>query len=128
MKANELRIGNLVQLATHHHPVSVETIFKENDEYWISTDLHEGERLIDYIPIPLTKEWLLKFGFEDVKQYNDFSFQKLMNDGLFFCLDDSLEVYIGQMQYFSHSLVVIKYVHQLQNLYFALTQEELEKK
>jgi hypothetical protein len=121
MKANELRIGNLVLDGN-----------KEIQVFMLDVDLDRDR--VNYTgieglkPIPLTKEWLLKFGFEDVKQYNDFSFQKLMNDGLFFCLDDSLEVYIGQMQYFSHSLVVIKYVHQLQNLYFALTQEELEKK
>ena len=57
-----------------------------------------------YEPIPLTEECLLRFGFESK---NPVLFTN--SDGDSFYLDDTK----------------IKHVHQLQNLYFALTGEEL---
>ena len=71
-------------------------------------------------PIPLTEEILLKFGFE--KQHNEDDFDYWFKKG--FCDDILWEHSDG----FCHSLNYggdIKYVHQLQNLYFALTGEEL---
>jgi len=77
-------------------------------------------------PIPLTEEWLLRFGFElkeavmDEKKYYgwlNFSFH--------------LDINFIEKSFFYHWMggnIDIKYVHQLQNLYFALTGEELEIK
>jgi len=68
-------------------------------------------------PIPLTEEWLVKFGFEN-------NSMNLDEEG-FLHLDISfiggVNVYINDMEY-SH----INHVHQLQNLYFALTGEEIK--
>lgn len=69
-------------------------------------------------PIPLTKEWLVKFDFykrdwaEDIVYENQFP---LLKDGDAWKLIDN--DFIG--------LKNIEFVHQLQNLYFALTDEEL---
>ena len=82
---------------------------------------------IPYIePIPLTEEWLLKFGYNcsnDVFEKNNKNYflgneeywiqeHTEVNDFVFFGYDNSISV-------------SIKHVHQLQNLYFALTGEEL---
>ena len=109
MKANELRLGNYVLdrgrviICECHHFSMLESYYKD-----------------DFKPIPLTEEWLLKFGFEPKGtepimftngRYNYFPSSKYFgntrnNGGLI------------------HSNV--RHVHQLQNLYFALTGEELK--
>lgn len=85
-------------------------------------------------PVPLTDEWLVKFGFEKggSNRFNyidlnvDESFYIAVNgeEGVFNCIValDNGEEEISEC--ISH----IKHVHQLQNLYFALTGEELEIK
>jgi len=72
-------------------------------------------------PIPLTEEWLLRFGFEkDANKYSlsDFRFhieEPCNFNGLLFC--DGFRVITEKIQY----------VHQLQNLYYALTTQELNQ-
>ena len=113
MTAQELRIGNLV-LDEHREIIVVSQIFSYNEGHIRCADdnAHDFEEIT---PIPLTEEWLLKFGF----------FRK----GLCFCkycFDIEL-----QMDSWNFSLsdsnyaFEMKYVHQLQNLYYALTGKEL---
>ena len=71
-----------------------------------------------YFPIPLTEEWLVKLGFER----NDECLELEIND-------ISL-VWIGYITLnFNGTYIILNneiiYLHQLQNLYFALTGEEL---
>ena len=112
MKASELRIGNFVKYLT----LNGNSEILANGIYLFELgelELHE---------IPLTEEWLSKFGcihetggmyfFGNVgilhyRRENEFS---LMN----------YNYKKGQIY------TTIKYVHQLQNLYFALTGKELE--
>lgn len=55
MKANELRIGNYV------HRQSGKMVVNRDDVYKIeNVNLQSA---LKYEPIPLTEEWLLKFGF-----------------------------------------------------------------
>ena len=121
MKANELRIGNYLFNENSEAKQVVKIGFtrvwigKIND-YWDAVDYG------DTSSIPLTEEWLLKFGFEEEGEsfnLNDFSIELIGDDGrwctYFFDTYHSVEC----------SLSLIKYVHQLQNLYFALTGEEL---
>ena len=118
IQAQELRIGNLV----FDLDITVYTIANGIDI--------DGS----WNPIPFTEKWLLKFGFE--KQDNDIDvwYQIEIKDGFF------LE-YFKSMTYTSLILREVnnvvgdslfylpnipKFVHELQNLYFALTQKELE--
>jgi hypothetical protein len=108
MKAQELRIGNLYDNNGNYFvvtPSTIESVF-ESERVWCK-------------PIPLTEEWLLKFGFEKnitTDLYPTFSYDILnVNDGI---------VYVLNYGFVNH----IKYVHQLQNLYFTLTREELKLK
>jgi hypothetical protein len=112
MKVKELRIGNLVA-----HIGSV-CVLEEIGEEWVKvTNDQLNTKIDDLIPIPLTEDWLVKFGFEvydfDHKE-NQYRFKERL-----FVIRDGLFCDYG-------SGVVLKYVHQLQNLYFALTGEELE--
>ena len=81
-------------------------------------EIHQKHReWIEYKPIPLTEEWLLKFGFESD---DEFIFEKDIR------ICKTKQGYV----YFDFSVMDpicdVKYVHQLQNLHFALTGEELE--
>lgn len=70
----------------------------------------------DLKPISLSEEWLLKFGFKKApaEKYRKFSF---VIDWWY----DSGKFMYGWIG----GNVELKYVHQLQNLYLALTNEEL---
>jgi hypothetical protein len=117
MKANELRIGNWInhKYSPPSFIVSVINTFNENTV--------NGIELEDCEPIPLTQEWLLKFGF---KKWNDCCYcnGKLVVEGLFKNFNESICLLrCGNDDYVE--LTNINYVHQLQNLYFAIIGEEL---
>ena len=123
MEANELRIGNWVQLEIMK-PYQIEPhhFLLNEDGYSDCLDLS--------IPIPLTEDWLIKFGFKKKKE----AFHIDLDAGWsYLCLasDFSLCIY-GSPHHYENGFYpcfqrdVIKYVHQLQNIYFALTGQELE--
>jgi hypothetical protein len=119
MKASELRIGNLVDLGNR-----IAKVIEINHLACVVVDLEETQDTIeDYErtkPIPLTEEWLLKFGFElDIEDdgYSKGKYKASVSDeGCIFFIYDS---------YYPIEICEFKYIHQLQNLYFALTGEEL---
>jgi len=113
MKATELRIGNYVYPFDDINLVDEKIIFRDFVKVSVK-DLSDTNHLY---PIPITEEWLLKFGFKKHKAWDD-SFYYLKSDV------DIFEYLSG----FEHNDFHIKYVHQLQNLYFALTGEELKFK
>jgi hypothetical protein len=125
MKANELRIGSLIYFDGH----IIGTITQIKDtvarvKYLIGKD-DERQAFVEYDRIegiPLTEEWLERLGFKKINHIHD-------------------------SDYFLHSLVKIAiypngmvtlrgsagwnrihFVHQLQNLYFALTGQEITLK
>ena len=73
------------------------------------------------IPILLTEEWLLKFGFEKQMAWT-YCIELKGNLKLVYYLGEK-GWSIGNKNYSDFSN--LQYVHQLQNLYFALTNEEL---
>lgn len=120
MKPNELRIGNWVTNEADKRPVQMggAGICK----------LHEYRLPTEYspIPIPLTEEWLLKFGFSEGELTGCFQLDISARISLRFidgrpnCLD-----LVQDNERISMRWGCCYYVHQLQNLYFALTGEEL---
>ena len=104
MKVNELRIGNYVKSKRHDLDV-VTQVGKSNVWGKFNEDIFP-------MPMPLTEEWLMKFGFEpnSNNQYRLKSRLIVIRDGVF-------------TDYGSN--VQLINVHQLQNFYFALTGEEL---
>lgn len=74
--------------------------------------------------IPLTEEWLVKMGFEKRVDGDDFNIWhwyelQILPDIAF--VQGNLDVFI-----LDHDNIRVQFVHQLQNLYFALTGEELK--
>ena len=115
IQVNELRIGNKLEYLTSEKEL-VEATVDWQDLKWISED-PKGFNLV-HKPITLTEEILLKCGFVYDDEFGLFSLHPITlykQDGIFWygLLFDNIE---------------IKYLHQLQNLYFALTGEELEIK
>jgi hypothetical protein len=110
--AKELRIGNYLSI------IGI-TPIKIDAQRILS--ISNGDT--DYQQIPINEEWLLKFGFEKMGLYYHFP------DSFF-----KLEQYKNKNAFWLRSgtehldCVRINYVHQLQNLYFALTGTELTLK
>lgn len=120
IKATELRLGNYVSaVSSGSAPVQItrKNLSHILTSEWTGTDIIGADFSIN--PIPLTEEWLEKFGFENkgevqpagyflnyvpIRFQYDVGWYDLGYDGIY------------------HK---IEYVHQLQNLYFALTGNEL---
>ena len=110
MKANELRIGNWVEL-NQTGETTYTTI--QPSSFSVKPEIY-------FKPIPLTEDWLEKFGFELGKvkvglpafKHPDLEMTLVFYDGSFGIAGAKKQP-------------PLDYVHQLQNLYFALTGEEL---
>ncbi len=132
MKAQDLRIGNLVDVINRsqevHLPFNI--IKKVGRIEFFNVDLYDYEKpfaaqplnwtvdIADLSPIPLTEEWLVKFGF--IKDFYGF----VLDDKMSLSFSTKLSPFWQD----SPLSINIQYVHQLQNLYFALTGSELEIK
>jgi len=117
MKATELRIGNWV----HAKGINVDGEVSI-DILRLITD-GKGK---DYKPIPLTEEWLEKFGFEEKRKGRYVIMSKYIDDDTFIDWDGDGSWGLQQSDDWVTFPPTIKYIHQLQNLYFALTGEELK--
>ena len=121
MKASELRIGNYVYFHGDVEEINI-------DHFNIFNIIKDGVLL----PIPLTEEWLEKLGFE-ICGYNQLSWRHTEHiknfelDGINWADADYPEYQFLNYN-IGNDIFSIHYVHQLQNLYFALTREELKLK
>jgi hypothetical protein len=107
MNASELRLNNLIEY--DGNPMCLDT------NYTLFVALVKISRdNKQYQTILLTEEWLLMFGFDKT------SLHYFKKDGIIIqAEDDYFECFLGSV------VVKLQYVHQLQNLYFALTGKEL---
>tara|TARA_R110000782_G_scaffold158739_2_gene250868 strand:+ start:538 stop:858 length:321 start_codon:yes stop_codon:yes gene_type:complete len=103
MEAKKLRIGNYVNLIADGHEHEPDTFQWTIEDY----EYYETE-MFNILPIPLTEEW------KDKIEYNEY----IRIDMIGFI------IYSNGHQY-HFSVNDYPYVHQIQNLYFALTNEEL---
>ena len=120
MTCNELRIGNWVKYPhlignVLHEFDSISGIF-ENNSVSIKSRPYTAFTLDSVNSIPLTEEWLEKFGFTKGKFNYKWQFGN-------FIYDQKLKLWT----WFGVQLhdYLIEFVHQLQNLYLALTGQEL---
>jgi hypothetical protein len=115
IEAKDLRIGNLVSAALYSNAIIVESICSSNEDIY---NRDTGEVPLHHIfPIQINDDWMVGFGFELFpwgwvkKSSNDFGVRI------------NLRSYNYEVS--GNSPVKIEFVHQLQNLFFVLTGEEL---
>jgi hypothetical protein len=138
MKANELRIGNYIICRNVIDKVWGIDLGNNGDAIVCTDKFGIGET--DIKPIPLNEEWLLKFGFESWNcKGSEWIFEKVIYKDLDIeqkmiisssgtcCIEEQEDHPEVEVQKFIIRPDV-QYVHQLQNLYFALTGQELEIK
>lgn len=124
MKAEELRIGNYLKENTGYFGYFQVQKVVEDEYIYSESDMGQcqiGVGLKGAKPIPLTEEWLIKFGFEREGHFT-------MRLGKFTCSceeDYISDFCLGDIELFD---VIPKYVHQLQNLFYALCGRELTVK
>jgi len=122
MKVEELRIGNLLRDKVTKTELRVIKLTEQDIiTYVIDRSMFP---LLDgwgAEPIPLTEEWKLKFGFEKTEWDNFNSYRLIIGNN-----DYAIVLYSdGNCEVGDIITCKIEYVHQLQNLYFALKSEEL---
>ena len=143
IQLQEIRIGNLVFDKKRNRIVTVWGIESNHDKIVVNFANGSGVYSIDLKhiePIPITEEWLLKFGFEKYDWF-DGCFIKCNNKHLmiqFYEPKQEILIYFtkiskdkdGHKMNGRDYLFKVKkyYVHQLQNLFFSLTGEELTLK
>lgn len=114
MDASELRIGNFIQDGNSN----IQKITPSLMVALIEKQITFGE------PIPLTKEWAQKLGLNDWLIFPHPKFKGwILSEG-----NQGFQVYASFDDYEHGTGIFVQYAHQLQNLYFALTGEELEVK
>lgn len=125
IEINELRVTNLVKCKTSNDAgvYTVDAIDGIHNKIYLSNPRNVWHSLDKIRPIKLTEDWLVKFGF--IKKYDWFYKDKFLLGYL--TTEDNLQ---SEWKFSgtdcSWNLLNIKYVHQLQNLFFALTGEELK--
>ena len=108
----ELRIGNYV-----YNPI--QKIDLKVDIKVLSEVFYDEKRKVklnnQFQPIPLTEEWLIKLRFDDLGNYG-------YGIGSFHIINR-----LGKWAFpINDKMVFLDYVHQLQNLFYALAKRELE--
>jgi len=121
--ANELRIGNFILFKQFGKGEGKVGQMKPGDFGRVKYDDPEES---EYHPIPLSPEWLERCGFEKREKTEDGEYWGIFNFTLIYARHD--EDGYGWFLNGYHNDCHIEYVHQLQNLYFALTGEELTLK
>lgn len=124
MKANELRIGNYVKHQLFDKTITITGDHIQQLESGMDQDILQG--------IPITEEWLVNLGGE-IDENEDLIIFPLKVKGTFLTINKyHLHYWIEYSDAHGHiesvGLGDIKYIHKLQNLYFALTGEELTLK
>lgn len=132
MKANELRIGNWI----NHNKlgkINIHGISSHCNDFKIDNDL-EWVYLKNCEYIKLTEEWLLSFGF--LKHEFGYKLRYRDDNGLSDYLLINLQDFECELYFINHRISGIEedfkyltnvyHIHSLQNLYFALTNKELQ--
>lgn len=128
MKANELRIGNIIDPnIIIGSMVERAKMGAPNGSILVTPDILFSNNSALMTGIPLTEEWLIKFGF--IIEGSELSVC-LFKGSLFGISKRENKYFLSSASTHCTTLytsIEIKYVHQLQNLYFSLTGEELNE-
>ena len=138
----ELRLGNIVLWDNFVMPPNFICARPTVLDVFPQGEIFNDPKLSPIQAIPLDEDWLLKFGFE---MYDYYPNDEMSDNPDFIYLSYKMELE-GKRYYYSITntefhywefcqkvewaeemlIASCQYVHQLQNLYFALTQTELQ--
>jgi hypothetical protein len=122
MKTNELRIGNFINHEDFNVPMMVSGVLLDDNRIRVAAIGGQSTVMVggSWSPILITEEWLLKFGFEcELKKGNQNDYRVYALNGFTYNTNHGWWLFGKQLK------VQPIHAHQLQNLYFALTNEEL---
>ena len=120
IKPNDLRIGNIVEYYINEEGIEWEASKLDWQDIRWASEANENFNKVNR-GIPLTEDWLVKLGFVKSEWDNNNSFRKMVgNNDYTIVFYSSCVCEIGDI-----ITKEIKHVHQLQNLIFAITGEEL---
>lgn len=132
IQPHELRIGNYVTQKTLGiikitgiDEDYIYTTYDNSDYYFKSSKIN---------PIPITEDELIKLGFEkrESLSYNDWyiGINPITRDWLFYItwLKNPESINAPNVPFYKNGFHKLTYIHELQNLYFALTNQELTYK
>ena len=114
MEINNIKIGNILNYTTAEGDV-LPTKIDWQDLKWIDED-PEGFSLV-HSPIELTASLMIHMRFREEYNGDHSVFEK---DGVCFYMDGN-----GAAEFMTSDRYCVEYLHEVQNIYFALTREEI---
>ena len=120
MKAKYYRIGNLVE-----YDGRIFEMHTIADTYPTLNTSEFGIGVVEWYnikPIKITEEWLMKMGFRKDSETDYRWFLNYKSNDIFTYDIDDHTISVGESWDFCKRM----YVHELQNLFYALTKEELK--
>lgn len=132
----ELRIGNMVQVRLHERKNIYNKSFMVGDVVSIDS----SEIVIDVFddivtwdcesvdPIPISPEWLERLGFEKDNSCLRLVFPHEVfevENGFTFWPNEDFTINTSRVSFGAYGRMKIQYIHQVQNLFYALTGSEL---
>lgn len=128
MDIKELRIGNFVKYrwaiikvdSIYRCGINLKSVY---NKYACQDQVTGRVKIKDVKPIPLTEEWLLKCGF--IKGNDMFFLPVPMLDMEIHAVFFHGQYVIELHNHVKAIITEVKHVHQLQNLHFSLTGQEL---
>jgi hypothetical protein len=123
IEAKDLRHGNILKF-TSERLTQDRSVVQAMDIAWAQNDPKQFNEI--WKVIPLTEQWLLDFGFIENDTREDFWISSERNHLVYIYFEKKRDCFA--MIYNGSQFCELKFVHQLQNLVFALTNEELKLK
>jgi hypothetical protein len=120
MEAKNYRVGNFVRSKINGISKVEQVGSSINSNYVGGRSLDGNYWENSYLPVEITEQWLIDFGF---RKDEETDYRWFIDDWLAYDLDDNC-IRISDSWEFGKR----KYVHELQNLFFAITGRELELK
>ena len=121
---HDLKCGNILNYDTAEGEI-LHTVIDWQDLKWLTED-PKGFNLV-HSPIPLTEEWLLKFGFSDKDYKKGYIGKDFKSGGMILDFVLSKPFSKGEwnntytFDFDGHRFSKMEFVHELQNFYYCLT-------
>jgi hypothetical protein len=130
MRAAELRLGNLIYVKCIAKECGYDEFEAQECNIYNIKGVLEGNEDFLYKPIRLTEEWLIKFGFTKIENFDVYENVWGLKGFMVSLDDDYINVFVDwadEVGHGYHSIVCYEelFVHTFQNLHFSLTLNEL---